>query len=722
MTQLSRFGTSVLLLLVLFLFLSSLGGCSGSSDADQAAALQKAGQFEQSLEPLRRALEKDPDNRELHYRKGVALAQMGRPTEAVWSLRKAMEDPEWLSRAGLVLSSAAFRAQNNELALETADRVLAEDPENVDALVIRANIRLALRSQFEEALEDAERALEIDPDRREASMARVVALLGLERAEEAGEALIAMEISADDEGVNPKVPARLCAARSVFVNEKGDPEAAAESFRDCLEKFPTDSQLITNALEFFDDSGDGAQSIEILRQVLEEQPLALSYRSQLAGRLRALGQVSEAEELLQAATEQDTATPEAAWVELARHHAALGDIPAMAIAYQRAVDVAKDPTADLRFAAADALLGAQRFDEALAAGQALDLPVHRDLIVGRVLYERREMKEALERIEAAVRLWPENPGARYYAALAAERLGDFDRAIEDYRYSIRSDAAVTDARYRLAMLYEAEGRYDRAVAAASSATGRAPIDAEATMVAVRAAASGGLQDRIKPLLKSLRGVDALQARGLIALAEGTQVRMGPDAAAALLADAENLNFSHAGNTGLLRALVVYRGSKEEDGTISSALQAGLKRHPDVADFHEIQGLWLEQNGAPAAEARAAFERAVEINPDHEHALLGLARLAAAEGRVEEADLLLARAAEASPESDAPWRAVAELWTQAGQPEKTEQALEELLHRNPYDGRAAATLASLRRNRSLADARTLELEARAARFDPEANRP
>ena len=714
MTKLSRFGTSVLVLL-LILSLCLLGGCSGSSDADQAAALQKAGQFEQSLEPLRRALEKDPDNRELHYRKGVALAQAGRPTEAVWALRKAMEDPEWLSRAGLVLASAALRAQNNELALETADRVLAEDPENVDALVIRANVRLALRSQFEEALEDAERALEIDPDRREANMARVVALLGLERGEEAGEALIEIEISADDESVNPKMEARLCAARSVFVNEKGDVDAAAESFRDCLEEFPTDSQVVDNALEFYDGSGDGAQSIEVLRQVLEEQPLALSYRAQLAGRLRALGQVSEAEELLREATELDTKTPEAAWVELARHHAALGDIPAMAIAYERAVDVAEDPTPDLRFAAADGLLGAQRFDEALAAGQALDLPAHRDLIVGRVLYERREMKEALERIEAALRLWPENPGARYYAALTAERLGDFDRAIEEYRYSIRSDAAATDARYRLAMLHEAEGRYDRAVSAASSAAGRSPTDADATMVAIRAAASGGLNDRVKPLLKSLRGVDALQARGLVALAEGTNVRAGPAAAAALLVDAKNLNLTHAGNAELLRALVIYRGSNGGEGRVSAAVSAALKRHPDVADFHEIHGLRLEFTGAPVTETRLAFERALEIKPDHERALLGLARLEAANGRVEEAHSLLARAIEASPESDAPLRAKAELLIDAGRPEEAERALEELLHHNPYAGGAAATLASLRRGRGVVDARTSEFEARATRF-------
>lgn len=715
-----RSGTGVLLLV---LVLALLSGCDSTSDVESVRALQESGRYAQSLEPLRRGLESNPDDPELHYRNGLALVQTGSPTQAVWSLRKAMEDPEWLQRAGILLASAGLRAHNHEMGLEAIDRVLDEHPEDADALVVRANIRIALRSQFEGALEDAEQALDLEPERRDASIARLIALLGLERGEEAGEALAEIDLTADDESIDPQAVAQLCAARSVFANEKGDTDAAAESFRECLEEFPTDSQVVDNALAFYDEAGDRERSMEVLRRVLEENPLALRYRSQLAGRLRATGQASEAEQLLLEATELHVNDTDAAWVEVARHHRTLSDYPAMASAYERAVEVAKEATPALRFSTADALLLAQRFDDALALGNELSLPMHRHLIVGRVHYERREMKEALEQIESSLRLWPENAGARYYAALAAERLGDFDRAIEEYRYSIRSDAAATDARYRLAMLHEAEGRYELSVAAASSADGRVSRDTEATMIGIRAASSGGLHDRVKPLLRSLGGEDALQARGLLALAEGTSVLLGAGAAVELLADAKNLNLSHPGNTELLRALVVFLGSdvgsdvgsKRGSGRASAALSAALKKHPHVADFHEIHGLRLELTDAPESETRLAFERALQIEPDHEHALLGLARLEGASGRVDQALSLIERAVEAFPESDAPLRAKAKLLMNAGAPEDAEGALEDLLHHDPYDEAAAASLAALRRARGTVDDRTAELEARAVRF-------
>ena len=142
-----------------------------------------------------------------------------------------------------------------------------------------------------------------------------------------------------------------------------------------------------NALEFFDESGEGDRSIQILEKVLEEQPLALSYRSALAARLRAAGRESDAEALLIEATELHEKTPDAAWVEVARHYGAQEDFQAMATAYERAVEVSGNPSPELRFVAADALLLAQRLEDALAAGEALPLPAHRDLIVGRVLYE-----------------------------------------------------------------------------------------------------------------------------------------------------------------------------------------------------------------------------------------------------------------------------------------------------------------------------------------------
>ena len=54
-------------------------------------------------------------------------------------------------------------------------------------------------------------------------------------------------------------------------------------------------------------------------------------------------------------------------------------------------------------------------------------------------------------------------------------------------------------------------------------------------------------------------------------------------------------------------------------------------------------------------------------------------------------------------------------TSSGSAADTERALEALLHVNPYDGSAAASLAALRRERGVIDDRTEELERRAVRF-------
>ena len=65
---------------------------------------------------------------------------------------------------------------------------------------------------------------------------------------------------------------------------------------------------------------------------------------------------------------------------------------------------------------------------------------------------------ALEHFESAFLLWPNNPWARYYAARSAEAVGEFDLAIEHYRYSVRIAPGATDSRTRVARIYLAENR------------------------------------------------------------------------------------------------------------------------------------------------------------------------------------------------------------------------------------------------------------------------
>jgi tetratricopeptide (TPR) repeat protein len=700
----------------LLLLAALLAGCQPASPLEEVRSLQEAGDFEASLEPLRRALEADPDDPELHYRNGLALVQTARPAQAAWSLHKAMEHPDWLAPAGLLLASAGLRAGNHELAEQATDRILEAEPDQPAALLLRASARIASRIDYEGALSDSDRVLEADPDSFEALTNRAVALLGLQRIDEAAVAIEELERRAKaDASPNAEASARMCTTRAIFAKEKGEREAAGERFAACLEAFPTDGVVVGAALDFYDETRDAERAIEVLRAVLEAQPLAFGSRIALAGRLRAAGRPEEAERLLLEGTELNAPPPEAAWVELARHYQALGQHASMTSALERAVQVAADPAPDLQFFLADALILTERYDEALALARTLPVPAHRSFAEGRVHLEQGRPAQALEHLSEGLRLWPDNAGARYYAARAAERLGDFDRAIEEYRYSIRSDADATDARLRLALLHEAEGKPQLAFEAATS--GSRSASPEALLVALRAASRGGLDEGARRTVALLRRWPAMQTQVPVAVAEGTRQRGEPAAAATRLLDWPGLDLRDPNNTRALRELVVCAGAAGKPELAAEHVEAALAASPETADFHEIRGLLLEQRGATPAQIRAGYARALELQPGHVHALLGLARIEAAAGDAEAALALQTRAVEAEPDAAEPLRARAELLLALGRSEEAAAALERLLEETPWDGKAAAQLARVRRDRGDLSSRTLQLERQAERFGP-----
>ena len=135
-------------------------GCSGPDDSLEAIrARQDAGDFAGSLEPLRERLQREPGDAELQYRYGHALVATGQPSLAEWALREAMKDPEWLVPAGLQLAYAALASEDYAMAIETANQVLAEHPDNAEVLLLRANAYAHSRTQPEAALADADRLL-----------------------------------------------------------------------------------------------------------------------------------------------------------------------------------------------------------------------------------------------------------------------------------------------------------------------------------------------------------------------------------------------------------------------------------------------------------------------------------------------------------------------------------------------------------------------------------
>ena len=79
---------------------------------------------------------------------------------------------------------------------------------------------------------------------------------------------------------------------------------AEERWVRCVEHYPGHSNVVSNAVQFYDARGDSARSLAILRGAREADPSSRQYRALLAERLRQARDVAGAEALLR----EDTAS------------------------------------------------------------------------------------------------------------------------------------------------------------------------------------------------------------------------------------------------------------------------------------------------------------------------------------------------------------------------------------------------------------------------------
>ena len=190
---------------------------------EEVRALQAQGRYQESIELLRPLVSERKDDAELQYRYGMALSRTGALTEALWSLRAAEADPEWKTAAATQLAMNSLMLRDAPGALEALDEILAEDPDDVGALLLHAEALAATRRMHDEVLADVERILELDPGNVSALGHRVVAYLGLERIDEARETLAEMGELLQGENVADQTRGWHCAVNGhLHGGERGD--------------------------------------------------------------------------------------------------------------------------------------------------------------------------------------------------------------------------------------------------------------------------------------------------------------------------------------------------------------------------------------------------------------------------------------------------------------------------------------------------------------------
>ena len=700
-----------LLLVVLLSVL--LAGCQQADPIERVRKLHATGLYQDSIEPLRELLETRPDDPEVLYLYGVALMTTSEPVGALWAFEKAMLDPDWLVPAGVQRATTALLLGSHDSAAAAATRVLEAEPDNVQALLLRARARVESRRDYEGGIEDADRVLAQDPDSLEARIPKAVALLALERVEEAEEELAQLEERFRDAGLGPELTSRYCFARVEFAKEGGDLERAEERLETCLADFPSAVFGVSQAIDFYDATGHPERSIEVLRRALEQSPHMIHYRAGLARRLHQAGEAEEAEALLQEATEAET--PQQAmlgWVALGEFQMADGRPGEAAEALEQALAIAEDPHLLLEYG--EVLVAAERYDDASAVADRIPVAPYAAMLRGRVLQARGRPAEALLAFDEGLALGPNNAVGRYYTARAAEDTGDFARAIEEYRYALRADPAAADARWRLAKLLRAEGKLEPAYSAVTHAWHRARPEPRLEVMAVGIAAElGNRPGWVQARLRVLRGQPALWAAAAAAAVEGHAARRGPDEAFRFVAELE-LDLGRPAHLAVLAAL-----SDEliEAGRATEALEvseAAAQANPGFAPFHALRGealLALER----VEDARRAYERAQELAPASARVLAGLARLAKAQGDDEAAVDLYRRAAAADPGDVKSRMAAAELLVAMGRSDEARQLLAEALELEPYDVAVVLPLARLELASDPTSARGRALALRADHF-------
>ena len=684
-----------------------------SAQIERILELQSNSQYRESVAILREMLDAAPDDPEINHLYGLALLSTGRPSLAVWSLRKASESEEFAVRDGLLLGRALMRGGSAEDAVVAATRVLEVDPENVEALRLRLEANLGAMKNVD-ALVDVELILEIEPDDLETHVARIRALLTLDQVEDAALAIEdvnqRVENMEDAEMRSLWLP-RVCGGSASFADERGDPDAAEEVWNDCLTNFPEETMIVNAAVEFFDSRGQPLRSLEIMRKANELRPKDLDSIMPLANRLANQGKSEEAEALLHKAAEE-SANPERIWLTIAAYHEERNEPTKARDALYQVLNNKQSAPVDMIGAYADLLIRSGDYDKVEAVLADLsDEPVLQSLLRGRLQLALGNPEEALVNLEEGLRLWPSNTAARYLAGQAAEQMGDYNRALQEYMESHRAEHGNKEAAMRLTYLLEAMGRGEEVLAVLNRFNMKRPMDPDALLAIVRISHRANNEQAFNVAMEKINQIPGQQGAVAAELARLRAEGGGSTMGAAML-ERSGLDFTHPANRDALSQFVVYLIELDRTSAAVKLAAAAARTHPGFPDFHEIHGQALVAAGA-YPEARKAFESALKADPEKASAMAELASLTALEGDPATAIALYDQASEADPLSaDYPWQAT-QLVIAAGESTEARKRLDTLTRLHGYHAEANLELATIVMDEN--PERSLELARRAVRF-------
>ena len=339
----------------------------------------------------------------------------------------------------------------------------------------------------------------------------------------------------------------------------------------------------------------------------------------------------------------------------------------------------------------------------------------------RLLVKAGHYAEGLKRLEEVLGLRPESPQALLWSAIAMEGLGRMDEAEAQYRKALTLDPNSTTGLWRLGILRGKAGRYAEASGVFESLIRLVPESSDAFCASgATLEYSGRVADAEERYRKALAldpgNATALKSLGLLLGNAGRNaealgqfealLRLRPEAS-----EAWQLTAAALAELGRLDdAEGHYRKALALDGNNTDALR-GLGsllirkgRHAEAVEQFEVLNRLAESSDARGLlafallclgrleESETQYRKALALEPDNAHALLGIGLLFFSMARYVEALEPLERLTKHRPDHAEGWRLSGAASRMLGRNEQAAEQYRKALECDPTDGPTSAKFA------------------------------
>ena len=607
----------------------------------------------------------NPESQKLeHVKAGDEYVKEKKYDFAVVEYANAVRIDPKFGEARLKLAETYERMDNIQAAFPEFIRAADALPDNRDAQ-LKATELLLLARRFDDAKSRTEALLAKNPKDIDAMLLRANAMAGLRDARGAvAEIEEALKISPDN--------SRAFVSLGAVQTHGGEAKQAEAAFRQAIALDPDSVNAKLALANFLWGAQRGPEAEELLKDVLAKEPKHLLANRMLGMLYLGSKRLAEAEQPLKNVAEASN-TP-AARFQLADYYAALGRTNEAAVLLNA---LTKEPPssaeAELRLAALD--YSQKRMAEAHSRLDALltQTPNYAPALVmkSQWLVKENKLDEALERAKAAVMADPQSAGAHFALAVAHDRRHEVADAIKSYQEVLRLNPRAVSAQVELSRLNLLAGNSAGAQRFAEEARQAQPANLDARVALVRSLLAAGNSSRAQIEIASLLK-DAPDAAMVHALNGMHQARVN-NAKAARIAYERALELS----PGFLEAVsgLTYLDLLAKDtASAIKRLDAEIAKQPTNAGLLALLARAYSLSGDLAKEEQT-LRRAVSVDPRFTTGYVSLAQLYLRQKRVDEARAEFEGIAQRDPSNVGAWTMVGILLEQQGKRDEAIKAYE-----------------------------------------------